>query len=314
MKVRFSIIFILIFVFIFSGCRVRQQLEESQLQSPQTNQQTSEQKMETTQTQEQYSTEISDKTKVNILLYFGDSNVNYLVPEERYVKLNKSLERTIVEELIKGPTNLENVAVIPGGTKLLSVIRKEDAVIVDLSQEFREKIGAGSAGEVLATYSIVNSLTEIPGIKKVLFRIQGKTYDTLGGHLAFNEPFKRNRSLFNRNKSLGPGEVLRQQMLYEQQGKWLNSYILSSDDENNTHRRYYNDYVKEMEEIKALGFLNQDFEVGKVTLDKTGNHAKVNLQFYTKDQSGKKVPGANMTIDCIKIDGAWLVDWTPPQQ
>lgn len=263
--------------------------------------------------QQQVKAPTNDKEKVHLLLYFPDKNLEFLVPEERYVEMNKSLERTIVEELIKGSYDESNPKIIPGGTEIKSITIKEDTIVVDLSKHFGKIEGGNKAAE-LAVYSMVDSLTVIPGIKNVVLKINGKDDERLGENIALDKPFKRNRKLLNRNTTAGPEEILRQQIEFEKQGKWLNSYILSSDDENNTLRRYFNDYVKEMQEIHALGFMNQEVSVGKATLDKTGNKAKVNVKFYTKDEAGNKAEGAAMNIDCIKIEGAWLVDWTSPQQ
>jgi hypothetical protein len=303
MKKVLCIFLLSFFMLNFNGCRTNQEIAKD---TPETNN-------DNKVAEQQVKAPDNNKEKVNVLLYFPDKNLNFLVAEERYVEMNKSLERTIVDELRKGPYNDEHSRVISEGTTLKSITIKEDTIIVDFSKDFKEVAGKGERLETMAVYSIVNSLTVIPGIKNVVFKINGKTLETLG-EIVFDKPFKRNRTLLNRNTAANPPEILKQQIEFEKQGKWLNSYILSSDDENNTMRRYYNDYVKEMQEIHALGFMDQEVSVGKYTMDKTGTKAKVNIKFYSKDESGNKVEGASMDVDCIKIEGAWLVDWTSPQQ
>jgi spore germination protein GerM len=304
MKKLLCIFLLSFFMLTSNGCRGNQEINQNESQAPNNNK----------AAEQQVKAPDNNKEKVNVLLYFPDKSLNFLVPEERYAELNKSLERTIVDELIKGPYNEENSRVIPSGTSIKSITIREDTIIVNLSKDFKEIAGRGEKPETLAVYSIVNSLTAIPGIKNVVFEINGKREKTFGENVDFDKPLKRNRKLLNRNTAADPGEILKQQIEFEKQGKWLNSYILSSDDENNTMRRYYNDYVKEMQEIQALGFMDQEVSIGKYALDKTGTKAKVNVKFYTKDEAGNNIEGASMDIDCVKIEGAWLVDWTSPQQ
>ncbi|SEG10335.1 Sporulation and spore germination [Caloramator fervidus] len=252
------------------------------------------------------------KQLVNIILYYPDAS-NKLKAEERKTFLNASLERTIIEELIKGPKTLGYKNPFPKGTKLISVSKKDDLIIVNLSKEFIKNHPGGKVNEELTVFSLVNSLTEIPGIRKVLIRVNGKTYDTLKGNVSINVPLMRNRSYFDRDKKALPNEILKRQMTLEKEGRWLEAYLLMSDDENNTYRKYYDDYVKEMEETKALGFLNADFVVGGYILDPTKQKAKVKVNFYQVDSSGKKVLGKDLYFTCVNIDGAWLVDWLTAQ-
>ncbi|TDT45994.1 GerMN domain-containing protein [Fonticella tunisiensis] len=250
---------------------------------------------------------------VNIILYFPDSNAEYLIPETRLVKFNKSLENTVIKELLNGPSATDIESPIPEGTRLISIDRKGDRVTLNFSKEFIKNHPGGSTGETMTIFSIVNSLTEIPGIKEVLFKVNGKAYETLAGHMIFNEPFKRNRSLFKRGRNLNPSQVLKKQMELEKQGKWLEAYLLMSDDENNPDRKYYHDYVKEMEEVKGLGFTQQDFVVGGYTIEKGSNRASVKVNFYIEGGDGSKQPGDDLYFNCVNIEEVWMVDWLTSQ-
>jgi spore germination protein GerM len=305
MKKILYILMFITFIITASGCSINKNTTQNETQILQNN--------SNIKGGEQISSTKNDKEKIHVIMYFPDGNLKFLVPEERYIDLNKSLERTVVEEIIKGPVSRDKLSVVPKGTKINSITRKEDTIIVDFSKDFKGILNNDKLVETMAAYSIVNSLTQIPGIKKVIFKVDGKDFQTNENHIAFNQPFKRNRSLFNRNRSAMPNEILKQQIGFESQGKWLSSYMLSSDDENNTLRRYYNDYVKEMEEIRALGFMDQGVSIGNYTLDTTRTKAKVNVKFYTTDESGNKQENSSMDIDLIKIEGAWLVDWTLPE-
>ena len=253
------------------------------------------------------------KQMVNVILFFPDSNNKFLHAESREIVFDKSLERTILNELIKGPKTLGLVNPIPNGTRILSINKNEDTLIVNFSSEFVKNHPGGADKERMTIYSIVNSLTEIPGIKNVQFEIGGRKYDTYKGNIAINTPLNRNRDLFNRDKKRTPNEVLKLQMTFEKQGKWLDAYLLMSDDENNTYRKYYNDYVKEMEETKALGFLDTDFVVGNFSLEPSKTKARVKVNFYEVDSTGKKVLGKDLYFTCVKVNGAWMVDWLTAQ-
>ena len=245
------------------------------------------------------------ENKVHVLLYFPDKNAIYLVPEDRYAVLNDSIEKTVVLELLKGPSDKNKNNPIPKGTRLLSIAKNNDTITVNFSKEISKNHPGGSTGEIMTVYSIVNSLTEIPGVKKVKFQIEGKDFTTLAGHLAMDKPLTRNRSLLNRNKSLSPSDVVKLQMGYEKDGKWLDAYVLYSDDPDNLSRLYYNDYVIDMENTKAQGFITGDYTVDNYTVDKAGNKAYVKVHFKDLNK--------DINIGTVKIDGAWLVDWSQPK-
>ncbi|MCX7883425.1 MAG: GerMN domain-containing protein [Caloramator sp.] len=238
------------------------------------------------------------KNKVNIILFYPSKEGSSLVASSRSATFNNSLERTIIEEFLKGPQNI-----IPNGTKLLSTSRKEDTIILDFSKEFNNISTENLTLLNNSIYSIVNSLTEIPGIKNVIIRVEGKVPKI--NNISFENPFKRNRNLFNRDKISKPNDILKKQMKFEALGKWLDAYLLYSDDENNTYRKYFDDYVKENEEAFAQGFISKNFTIGNYTVDTTGTHALVKVKFNDTNRE--------LNIGMIKVEGAWMVDWIPPQ-
>ncbi|HHY38756.1 MAG TPA: GerMN domain-containing protein [Clostridia bacterium] len=135
--------------------------------------------------------------KVTLTLYFPDSQAQYLVREAREVtKGDTDLPDLVIQELIKGPTTSGLGASIPKEAKLVSPVKVEDGVAyVDFNKEFQTKHWGGSAGELMTVYSIVNSLTELEGIKSVVFLIEGKPLDSLAGHMDLTGPVERNPDL-----------------------------------------------------------------------------------------------------------------------
>lgn len=138
----------------------------------------------------------TDIKKASIVLYFANETGEGLTKERRDVEFPSSntLEKTVVEELIKGPKNAGNIAMIPSDVKVISVETKNSVCFVNLSKEFIEKYQGGSAGEILTIYSIVNSLTELDTVGSVQFLIDGEKKETFD-HMAINEPIARNKSI-----------------------------------------------------------------------------------------------------------------------
>ncbi len=85
-----------------------------------------------------------------------------------------------MQEILQGPSKTYYYAVIPGGTKLLGVEVQENIVKVNLSEEFfKDSLDSRILDEYII-YSIVNTLTEVPGIEGVVFYIDGKKIKVYG--------------------------------------------------------------------------------------------------------------------------------------
>lgn len=145
--------------------------------------------------QKQEKVEITEVPKLDgkIVLYFKGNEAMKLEKEYRNVSMKRIAEnmaKTVVEELLKGPTNEELHSLIPVDTKLLNIESQENTVILDLSNEFIEK-QEGESNALLAIYSIVNSLTEITEIEQVKFLINGKEMELFKDYFEFDKPFVR---------------------------------------------------------------------------------------------------------------------------
>ena len=112
--------------------------------------------------------------------------------EVRYSS-NMSVEKLVVERLIKGPITKNAYPAIPSDTKLVSISTKDGICYVNLDEGF---LGQGyDVLEQIPVYSIVNSLTEIPGISKVQILINGETNMTYQESIRFETIFERNLDL-----------------------------------------------------------------------------------------------------------------------
>lgn len=142
-----------------------------------------------------------------IILYFSKCGEKecFLMEEIREVELNKDLQLIIMEELIKGPVSKDLSPTIPSSTKINSIKIEEDLAIVDFSKDIilDQQIPHSSTTEPLAIFSIVNTLTELPQVKRVRILVEGKSegeIEGLGvedfwGHIGIQEIFERNEDI-----------------------------------------------------------------------------------------------------------------------
>lgn len=134
--------------------------------------------------------------KSEVILYFSDEQAMYLMPEKRQVAVQAgNVGEAVVKELIKGPDSPLLKRTLPEDTRLLSLTVKEETAYVDFSKEIKNSNYAGSAGEIALIYSVVNSLAEVPGIKKVQFLVEGKEVETLYGHMDTGSPISPDQKL-----------------------------------------------------------------------------------------------------------------------
>lgn len=125
-----------------------------------------------------------------VQLYFADAEATALVAEPRRLQASEAeLPKAIVEALVQGPKRPGSFPTIPPGTKVNRVSVAGGTAAVDFSNAIRTAGWGGSAGEGLLVYSVVQSLTQLPGIERVQFLIDGKTVETLWGHMDTTQPF-----------------------------------------------------------------------------------------------------------------------------
>ena len=136
--------------------------------------------------------EINTYTMTTLQLYFANEKGDRLVGErvEVHYSSNMSVEKLVVEPLIKGPITEKAYPAIPPETKIVSVSTKDGICYVNLDKGF---LGQGyDVLEMVPVYSIVNSLTELPGISKVQILINGETNITYQESIRFETIFERN--------------------------------------------------------------------------------------------------------------------------
>ncbi len=142
------------------------------------------------------STQQAEEPKVRMVnLYFADENAEYLLAERKEVFDSSNLKENTLEELLKGPTEEGHIATIPEGTEIKGISIGGDTIVLNFSREFVDNHPGGSAFELMTVYSIVNTVTEVSGVRKVKFLVEGKEVESLAGHMDLTQSIERDESL-----------------------------------------------------------------------------------------------------------------------
>lgn len=139
--------------------------------------------------------QINSSVETKLVLYFSNQEGTGLIKETRNVHYssNISMEKLIMEQLIEGPKNSALMGTIPSGTNLISVSLLEGVCYVNLSESFRTQSAAVS--EEITLYSIVNSLSELPGVSKVQIAINGSTEGYVKYNFELSKMYEKNTDL-----------------------------------------------------------------------------------------------------------------------
>ena len=137
---------------------------------------------------------------VNLNLYFANKNGDKLIPQSTVMEYNANVavEKVVVEQLIAGPTEKGYYATIPKDTKTMSVTTKDGVCYVNLDTGFTAQ-GYDVLGTV-TIYSIVNSLTELPGITSVQILVSGETSITYKDNISLESTFQRNPEMIEKGE------------------------------------------------------------------------------------------------------------------
>lgn len=104
--------------------------------------------------------------------------------------------RRVVESLIEGRDAAGLKSPLPAGTQVVNVFVKDNLVIVNLSKELMSNLHGGVDAELLAVYSIVNSLLfNLEGIEAVQILIDGEKVPTLKGNIDISSPLIANTAI-----------------------------------------------------------------------------------------------------------------------
>lgn len=140
------------------------------------------------------STQLStERPTQKITLFFLSEDDALLHAEEREIPATSSVveaARRAINELLQGSQE-GLISPFPSQVQLRELFISEEGIAyVDFSREISETQPYGATSEMLAIYSIVNTLTyNFKEIKKVFLLVEGRERETLSGHVDLSRPF-----------------------------------------------------------------------------------------------------------------------------
>lgn len=139
------------------------------------------------------------RAAVTLFLPAADAPLLREVPGEIFATAAASdRAKQLVGQVLAPPSAAGVVAPFPPGTTLRALFldRKRGTAYVSLSKEARGPATQGSAGELLAVGSLVNTLTRsLPEVKRVQLLVEGQEVESLTGHLDLTAPLAFNPRL-----------------------------------------------------------------------------------------------------------------------
>lgn len=132
-----------------------------------------------------------------ITLYFPGVEDNLLYKEQREIRVNNNtpIETYVMAELIKGPLTQGLLASLPADTKVNDIKTQDGVCQVDLSYDLQVPQLSTLIHEEAVIYSIVNSLTDISKIQKVIFLKDGKKQTEFNLPIQSGGVFERNEEI-----------------------------------------------------------------------------------------------------------------------
>lgn len=131
----------------------------------------------------------------NINLYYADKLGDKLVKTNVSVAYSKniSLEKMVVERLIKGPSDTSAYAVLPSDLKLLNVSVSNRVCYVNLNTAFLTEMV--NVSNEIPVYAIVNSLCELDTVDSVKIMINGDSNKTFRESISLDSTFTYNEDI-----------------------------------------------------------------------------------------------------------------------
>ena len=135
---------------------------------------------------------VNDYTQTSILLYFAGEDGSQLMGEQVEITYsgNFSLEEYVVERLIEGPENDSLKATISPTVSVLGVSVSEGTCYVNFDNAFLT--ATPDIDAYLTIYSIVDSLTELPGVNNVRITVNGSSDVTYHNTISLDTVWERN--------------------------------------------------------------------------------------------------------------------------
>lgn len=140
-------------------------------------------------------------TPYTLSVYFANKE-GKLVKEEHSIRVSNpsNLEKPLLEELIKGPNSDDLLPTVPSDMKIKDASTVNGVCQIDLSFDTKSKFFTDNHIKELMVYSIVNSLTSLPQIKKVVIFVDGKNDVEFTPDIDFTDTFERSEDYISQEE------------------------------------------------------------------------------------------------------------------
>ena len=141
----------------------------------------------------------AQEEKTVVLYRLPKDGTQYLVVEKAKIKTAKGQEPLETLKALVGTQpgkDVKGLNAFPKETKVLGLTVKGGIAKVDFSKELYAK-GQGEYEITMLFYSVANTLTEFPEIKKVEFLREGKPVEVLG-QMDLSSPLERNKTFIKK--------------------------------------------------------------------------------------------------------------------
>ena len=176
---------------------------------------------------EDFGQETDSLLSTDLTLYFASADGMSLVEENRsvYYSSNVTIEKVVMEQLMKGPSTEGLLSAIPDSTKINSISVTENGVcIVNFDSSFETAISGIT--ENVTLYSIIDSLTKLDNIKQVQILVNGSTPHLSNVDVDLSAPISRNEDIINKTS------VEEDYTIFEEDGFIPEGDFASPEDEN----------------------------------------------------------------------------------
>lgn len=142
-----------------------------------------------------------EENQRKVILFFQSEDSSYLIPEARKIVKTNTVSgqaKQVIIQLISG-SEKDYLPVLPEEVKLRElIIDDKGTAYVDFSRELIDNAPRGSYNEIRTVGAIVNTLVmNFDRIKRVMIMVEGKTRETLLGHIKLDSPFYLFKFLIN---------------------------------------------------------------------------------------------------------------------
>lgn len=135
-----------------------------------------------------------------IQLFFSDMNGLWLVQEERTIEVEEGtpIEIYVMQALIDGTESDATLSFIPENTQLIGIETIDGVSYVNLSREFVEEHSVSQLEAMFTILSVVNSLTYLPHIDSIVFKIEGTQITDFKGFIDLSMRLEHDESMILR--------------------------------------------------------------------------------------------------------------------